>query len=233
MPSSRSDNSPPRLCCGRFLKQASLLLLASSAIAVAQSPKSAQKKAALQHANELTLAGLRPGRDSIAKAKGNFGTKDMATDGEAVSWRCGDWKLTLDLAEKSSIRSIILTDNRLFAKHAEKPPSNEIENLPIPCYLKFATPLELEQGNPIGPKNVWITGKGVALGNSSERLLRIYGPPDSKSPSSKGGRQLELWYYAFDWAGPDVPQVMEVLCTKEQGGSPGKVIEITLAAPSL
>jgi hypothetical protein len=42
-----------------------------------------------------------------------------------------------------------------------------------------------------------------------------------------------LWYYAFDWAGPDVPQVMEVVCTKEQDGQPGYVVEITLAAPSL
>jgi hypothetical protein len=40
-------------------------------------------------------------------------------------------------------------------------------------------------------------------------------------------------YYAFDWAGPDVPQVMEVLCSKEKDGQSGRVLEITLAAPSL
>jgi len=42
-----------------------------------------------------------------------------------------------------------------------------------------------------------------------------------------------LLYYAFDWAGSDVPQVMEVLCTVEHDGKPGRVIEITLAASSL
>jgi hypothetical protein len=42
-----------------------------------------------------------------------------------------------------------------------------------------------------------------------------------------------LWYYAFDWAGADVPQVMEVLCTREADGKPGRVVEITLAGPSL
>jgi hypothetical protein len=42
-----------------------------------------------------------------------------------------------------------------------------------------------------------------------------------------------LWYYAFDWAGPDVPQVMEVVCTREKDGQAGRVVEITLAAPSL
>jgi hypothetical protein len=42
-----------------------------------------------------------------------------------------------------------------------------------------------------------------------------------------------LLYYAFDWAGADVPQVMEVVCTLEEDGKPGRVVEITLAAPSL
>jgi hypothetical protein len=42
-----------------------------------------------------------------------------------------------------------------------------------------------------------------------------------------------LLYYAFDWAGPDVPQVMEVLCAVEQDGKLGRVVEITLAASSL
>jgi hypothetical protein len=83
------------------------------------------------------------------------------------------------------------------------------------------------------PPTPWKTGRGLRLGDSAAKVIALYGPPDSKSPSSKAGQQLELWYYAFDWAGPNVPQVMEVLCTKEKDGVPGKVIEITLAAPSL
>lgn len=60
-----------------------------------------------------------------------------------------------------------------------------------------------------------------------------HGNPDSRSPSTKNGQPLELLYYAFDWAGPDVPQVMEVVCTAEKEGKPGRVVEITLAAGSL
>jgi len=56
---------------------------------------------------------------------------------------------------------------------------------------------------------------------------------DSRSPSTKGGQQLELLYYAFDWAGPDVPQILAVLCTPEKDGKPGRVVEITLVAESL
>lgn len=55
----------------------------------------------------------------------------------------------------------------------------------------------------------------------------------SRSPSTKNGQRLELLHYAFDWAGPDVPQVMEVVCTPEKHGKPGRVVEITLAAGNL
>src|SRR5262249_13115198 len=79
----------------------------------------------------------------------------------------------------------------------------------------------------------WATGKGLRLGSPMSQVLRLYGKPDSRGPSTKGGQQLELLYYAFDWAGPDVPQVMEVVCTVGKEGEPGRVVEITLAASSL
>jgi hypothetical protein len=45
----------------------------------------------------------------------------------------------------------------------------------------------------------------------------------------KGSDKLELYLYTFDWAGPDVPQVMEVSCD----AATQTVAEITLAAASL
>lgn len=63
--------------------------------------------------------------------------------------------------------------------------------------------------------------------------MDIYGEPDSRNPSTKNGQPLELLRYAFDWAGPDVPQAMQVVCTAPKDGSPGRVVEITLAAGSL
>jgi hypothetical protein len=77
------------------------------------------------------------------------------------------------------------------------------------------------------------TGMGLRLGDRAARVLQLYGQPDSRSPSTKDGQQLELLYYAFDWAGPDVPPIMEVLCTMEKDGQPGRVAEIALAASSL
>ena len=64
-------------------------------------------------------------------------------------------------------------------------------------------------------------------------VMQLYGQLDSRSPSTKGGQPLELLYHAFDRAGPDVPQVMQVVCTASGDGEPGRVVEITLAASSL
>jgi len=83
------------------------------------------------------------------------------------------------------------------------------------------------------PPSPWKTGHGLRVGDSAVNVVQLYGDPDSRSPSTKGGQPLELFHYAFDWAGPDVPQVMEVLCTKDKDGQPGRVLEITLAATSL
>lgn len=79
----------------------------------------------------------------------------------------------------------------------------------------------------------WRTGQGLRIGDRADRVVQLYGEPGSRSPSTKHGQQLELLYYAFDWAGPDVPQVMEVLCSVGEIGEPGRVVEITLAASSL
>jgi hypothetical protein len=71
---------------------------------------------------------------------------------------------------------------------------------------------------------------GWGTGDSTEQVMKLYGQPDSRSPSTRGTQQLELLHYTFAWAGPDVPQVMEVLCTLEKDGKPGRVVEIKLAA---
>jgi hypothetical protein len=156
-----------------------------------------------------------------------------AADGVLV-WHCGNWELRLDLEGKSGIRAVTLTEVGSVKTKTENPPSDQVSEIPLPCYLKISsTALDLEKGKGLNFKNSWTTGKGLALGDLAEKVAQLYGEPDSRSPSTKDGQPLELWYYAFDWAGPDVPQVMEVLCTKEKEGQPGRVVEITLAAPSL
>ncbi len=75
----------------------------------------------------------------------------------------------------------------------------------------------------------WLCASPLPLGAATA----LYGELASRSPSTKNGQPLELLYYAFDWAGPDVPQIMEVVCTAPKDGTPGYVVEITLAAGNL
>jgi hypothetical protein len=158
--------------------------------------------------DELTLAGLRPGRDVIAKAQHLFSKPATIEDGGTTrTWQdaCRHGVLSLIADTAGKILEVRVAQADLDSKR--------------------------ECGHP-GP-GLWVTGHGLVIGNSCSRALALYGQPNSRGPSTKDGQQLELLYYAFDWAGPDVPQVMEVLCTPERGGKPGRVVEITLAAPSL
>jgi len=77
------------------------------------------------------------------------------------------------------------------------------------------------------PGDYWKTSRGLKLHDSKIRVLELYGAPDSIGPSTLDGREVELLFYSFDWAGPDVPQVMEVTIER------GRVVQILLAAQSL
>jgi hypothetical protein len=192
-----------------FLSIARLALFLVTALAGAHAgQKAAAKKVVAHRGNELTLAGLRPGKDTASSAVHLYkkpGNKpaDQATQ---MVWAvtCQTQTLSIDLDNAGRIQVV-------HTMALDWPLGDCIKRTPGP----------------------WKTGLGLRVGDPAPKVAQLYGEPDSRSPSTKDGQPLELWYYAFDWAGADVPQVMEVLCTKEQDGQPGRVVEITLAAPSL
>jgi hypothetical protein len=195
----------------KFWLYASLTLAAASA-AVAKgariSPPSAGQTA-VRHNNELLLAGLRPGRDNLAMAEKRFKAKSLPEESKsgAREWRddCSGRSIQLELDAKSVIQSVTLTTLGVQeGKCSDRRPDF------------------------LDPKN-WLTGLGLRMGDSQDRVVGLYGEPNSSGPASKNGQELELLYYQFDWAGSDVPQVMEVLCARDTG----RVAEITLAFPSL
>jgi len=161
-------------------------------------------------ANELTLAGLRPGRDSLQVAKSRYrdpavpGTKD---DPSHFMWvdSCNKRALTVEAAMNEPVKSVQVS-----------PFAIGVVDCGASAYIPRA-------------KDHWRTGRGLGLGDSCSRVVEIYGKPESESPSVKGNEQLELFFYSFDWAGADVPQVMEVTCSRETD----RVVEILLAASSL
>jgi hypothetical protein len=201
----------PRFCSGRLLRRAFFAFSAAAVLANAQTThEPAAKKTETRRVNELTLARLRPGRDTVDRALRLY-RRDYSQHGlrdSQVSWsdECHHQRLSLDVDGDKKVQIVRV----LWLPESE----------PTTC-------------KPIPPPPTWNTGAGLRIYDSAQKLAQLYGNPDSKSPSTRDGQPLELWYYAFDWAGPDVPQVMEVLCTREQNGQPGRVIEITLAAPSL
>jgi hypothetical protein len=196
----------------KFWLCVSLALAAASATAMAGAPNTFQAAAqgpVARHANETQLAGLRPGRDTFAAAEKRFKAKDLVEEPNSGSkeWRdsCSGRSIRLEVDAKSVIQSVTITT--LGAKEgacSDRRPD-------------FLDP------------RFWLTGLGLRMGDSQDRVAGLYGEPNSSGPASKNGQDLELMYYQFDWAGSDVPQVMEVLCARDTG----RVVEITLAFPSL
>jgi len=191
---------------------ASLALAASCAAAAAHVqislPKPGQAPA-LRHINETLLAGLRPGRDTFAAAEKRFKTKNVSEEPNSGSkeWRdaCSGRSIRLEVDAKSVIQSVTLTTlNVQEGKCSDRRPD-------------FLDP------------KFWLTGLGLRMGDSQDRVIGLYGEPNSSGPASKNGQELDLMYYQFDWAGSEVPQVMEVLCARDTG----RVVELTLAFPSL
>jgi hypothetical protein len=190
-------------------------LSASAVLFVTASTEADQRNAprvfhSLRRSSESKLAGILPGHTAITRAQlllGKTSTFDLAN--QSATWQaCDGHELIVDFDGKGTIQQI-----RAVADLSERRKS--------------------ECNNVVARVSNWVTGKGLRLGNSTIRVLQLYGEPDSRSPSTKDGQRLELLYYAFDWAGPDVPQVMELLCTVEDDGKPGRVVEIMLAASSL
>jgi hypothetical protein len=196
----------------KFWLCASLALAAASA-AVATgaqiSPPGAGQAGAIRHTNEILLAGLRPGRDTFAVAEKRFKAKNLSEEPNSGSkeWRddCSGRSIRLEVDAKSVIQSVTITT--LGAQEGK-------------CSDRRPDFLD--------PRN-WLTGLGLRMGDSQDRVVGLYGEPNSSGPASKNRQELELMYYQFDWAGSDVPQVMEVLCARDTG----RVVEITLAFPSL
>jgi hypothetical protein len=181
-----------------------LIALAAVAMPAQKSPAHSSPARNVQRFNETMLAGLRPGRDAASRAVHLY--KEPLTKESEWQWQavCSKQLLSIDTDQSRKIQTIRVFDARW---------------IPGDCDKYRPTP--------------WRTGRGLRIGSPAPYVVQLYGEPDSRSPSTKNGQRLELLYYAFDWAGPDVPQVMEVLCSLDTDGKPGRVVEITLAASSL
>ena len=195
----------------KFWLCASLALARATAAAApgAQiSPPNAAQNT-VHHGNETMLAGLRPGRDTFAVAEKRFKARNLSEvpNSGSKQWRddCSGRSIRLQVDSKSVIQSVTITTlGSQEGKCGDRRPDF------------------------LDPRN-WLTGLGLRMGDSQDRVIGLYGEPNSSGPASKNGQELDQMQYRFDWAGSDVPQVMELLCARDTG----RVVEITLAFPSL
>jgi hypothetical protein len=160
--------------------------------------------------NELTLAGLRPGHDKISAPAKEF--RDLERDPavtDAYVW--GDICMHRELRVEANSNGVVKT---VTVGSKYKP------EIMAKCAASVMDPKRLK---------LIASGHGLQLGDACGRIEEIYGKAESRSPSVKGSDKLELYLYTFDWAGPDVPQVMEVSCD----AASQTVAEIMLAASGL
>jgi hypothetical protein len=166
-------------------------------------------QAGAHRANEILLAGLHPGRDTFAVAEKRFKAKNLVAnqDSDVKEWRdgCSGRAIRLELDDKSVIQSVTITT----LGHQEGNCNERRVDFLNPQY--------------------WVTGLGLRIGDSQDRIVDLYGEPNSSGPAMKNDQELALLHYRFNWAGSSVPQVMEVLCARDSG----RVVEITLAFPNL
>lgn len=174
-------------------------LAMGAALAHAQSATDSQRH------NELTLAGLRPGRAKLPVKPKFPGLVSATMDSTGYRWtgRCDGHVLTVEVEADRTVRTV--TASVLGSARADCASSGG----QVQASLK--------------------TGRGLGLGDSCEHVTELYGKPESRGPSVRGALKLESLFYSFDWAGEDVPQSMEVSCDSASG----RVVEITLASSSL
>jgi hypothetical protein len=178
------------------------------AAALSASGFAAQLDNAPKPLNELTLAGLRPGRDPLTNAFKHYKQKYLVskTSAESKEWRdtCTGRSLVLAVDPHSVIQEITVSllvprdgncDNRRF----------EFLNL-----------------------DDWVTGKGLRLGDSRNHVVELYGEPNSSEPVVRQDADLELLRFDFEGIGPDAPQEMQIYCQRDSG----RVVEIALFASS-
>jgi hypothetical protein len=190
-----------------------IAITAQIAGAALATPAKYQQSRNPHRANELVLAGIHPGRDKIDAVEKKFPrtlSRDTLDASAAHVWiePCSNRRISLDADDSGTIQSITI--------ESPKP-------------LSESTCAAAAKNAASRASQFWKTGRGLTLGDTKQRVIEIYGKPGSAGPSVKNGRELELLYYAFDWAGPDVPQVMEISCDR----ATGRVVEIMLAFPSL
>lgn len=151
---------------------------------------------------ELTLAGLRPGRDRLAQAIKLFGKRYT----EAYE-NTPDLLLWADPKKQLYVR-------------VELTPEKVIDAVTVSSYGPEDAPASTL------PALAAASGRGLRLGDPMEKTVQLYGQPYFQGPSTEGGRELTLMVHKFS-ASEDQPQVLETSYDPRTR----RLVKITLSFP--
>lgn len=152
--------------------------------------------------SELTLAGLRPGRDKLARAVALYGkryTQAYANTPDLLLWADSRKRLFLRLELRED---------------------KTIEAVTVASFGPNVAPVTTL------PATVAASGRGLRLGAPLEKALRLFGPPYFQGPSSEGERELILVVHKFK-AEEDQPQILETSYDPQTR----KLVKMTLSFP--
>jgi len=157
--------------------------------------------------NEMTLAGLRPGLSKVSTTTRvpELGDPSSSPTGFVWSNHCVDRILSVEIDDAHVVQTVT----------ASTLGSRSITDCAGQLNERLLADLK--------------TGRWLEPSDLCQRTEKLYGNPESRSPSVSGTRKLELLFYWFDWAGEEVPQSMEVPCDAVSH----RVVEIALAFQSL
>ncbi len=153
-------------------------------------------------ASELTLAGLRPGRDRLARAVALYGkryTEAYGNTPDILQWadrRKGVF-LRVELREDKTIVAVTVS-----SLGPEDAPSVAL------------------------PGSAASSGRGLRLGDPLEKSIRLYGEPYFQGPSVEGKRELILVVHKFS-SEEDQPQILET----SYDSKTRRLVKMTLSFP--
>lgn len=143
---------------------------------------------------EKSLAGLKPGKDTLQNAIRRFGPSNDAAQSDPprfVVWRdvCNHQQVLVAMDESGLIRAVVVEQELAIATSDCTPGS-------------YARKVRERFGS----------GRGLLYGDHCERIQELYGTAQSKASSNEGGKQIESYAYTFESNSKSPALRLEVSC---------------------
>jgi hypothetical protein len=162
--------------------------------------------------NELEIAGLRPGQDTMRKAYHRFGknlvTNELSQSGSVV------W---LDVCNHQMLTVSFDTNDIILGVRIQHTPGVTMADCDVRSYSRN---VRSRMGG---------TGHGLLFGDRCDRVQQLYGSPHSDDHSASGTQESNSFVYHFDRGSKGSQLTLEITC--DPASKTVKTIELTAPGP--